>query len=229
MLIGLIAPAGTGKDTAGDYLTEKYGFIKIAFSDAIYAEVAEKYGVDESILKNRTTKESPLSALGGLSPREALQKHGDDRRACNPEYFIEIAEKNIIKTGGNIVISDVRFRNEANMVKKSGGVIVRIIPDGFQSVLSENTARHISETDVVNYPADRLVVNVFGDKKVMLWQIKRFILTAGILPTEQAKKYLKIFKIYAQRKNMSAVAKELGVTRQYISSIIKKGHSAGLY
>ena len=57
-ILGLAGPAGVGKDTVADYLVKAYGFVKFAFSDALYAEVQAAYGLpDQSLLRDRATKE----------------------------------------------------------------------------------------------------------------------------------------------------------------------------
>lgn len=64
--IGLAGNAGTGKDEVANYLVSHYGFIKYSFSDFLYAEVAEAFGLpDESLLRDRETKEvaTPLLAM----------------------------------------------------------------------------------------------------------------------------------------------------------------------
>jgi dephospho-CoA kinase len=58
LIIGLAGKAGTGKDTIADYLVRKYGFVKFAFSDALYQEVQDAFGLeDQDLLRNRDTKE----------------------------------------------------------------------------------------------------------------------------------------------------------------------------
>lgn len=64
LVLGLAGQAGCGKDTVADYLVRRYGFRKFAFSDALYAEVAEAYGLeDQSLLRDRATKEVPTERL----------------------------------------------------------------------------------------------------------------------------------------------------------------------
>ena len=62
--IGLTGHAGVGKDTIADYLAERYGFIKCAFSDGLYQEVQDAFGLpDQALLRGRTTKEMPIAEL----------------------------------------------------------------------------------------------------------------------------------------------------------------------
>ena len=71
--IGLAGAAGSGKSSAAEYLVERYGFIHFSFSDALYREVAEAFGLEnEDLLRDRATKEveTPLLALSECRNRE---------------------------------------------------------------------------------------------------------------------------------------------------------------
>jgi hypothetical protein len=61
-VVGLIGLKGAGKDTAAAFLKTR-GFVRVAFADALYLEVAQTYSVELDLLQNRDTKETPLEAL----------------------------------------------------------------------------------------------------------------------------------------------------------------------
>lgn len=63
IIIGLAGPAGSGKDTVADLLVAHHGYTKLAFADALRAEVCAAFRVPLSTLTERETKEHPLSAL----------------------------------------------------------------------------------------------------------------------------------------------------------------------
>lgn len=63
LLYGLTGLPAAGKDTAADILVSHCGFVKVAFADALYAEVAEAFGVTIASLKHRDLKETPTPAL----------------------------------------------------------------------------------------------------------------------------------------------------------------------
>lgn len=62
-IIALTGSAGTGKDTAADILVTHCGFTKLAFADALRAEVQSAFNVPAELLTRRDLKEMPTEAL----------------------------------------------------------------------------------------------------------------------------------------------------------------------
>ena len=62
-IIALTGSAGTGKDTAADILVTHCGFTKLAFADALRAEVQAAFNVPAELLSRRDLKEMPTAAL----------------------------------------------------------------------------------------------------------------------------------------------------------------------
>lgn len=80
MLIGIIGLRGAGKDTFAGFLQE-LGWVRAAFADALYAEVAQAFGVSVDFLRDRQRKEVPQEELALAKCREAafvkcLTKYG---------------------------------------------------------------------------------------------------------------------------------------------------------
>lgn len=124
-LVALTGLAGSGKDTVADTLVHHHGFVKLAFADALRAEVAAAFAIDPAHLTRRETKEHPISALAldrcldysfakcmaqvlwaaGQSPqqmsaprsaRQILQWWGTEyRRAQDPDYWTTQADNAI--------------------------------------------------------------------------------------------------------------------------------------
>lgn len=123
-IIGLTGPAGSGKDTVADLLVVHAGFVKLAFADALRAEVVDAFCIDPAFLTQRETKEQPmrclalsrcldqsfvirmiaLHTLGGnpinpdapRSPRQILQWWGTDyRRHQRADYWVSLAARKI--------------------------------------------------------------------------------------------------------------------------------------
>lgn len=130
-IIGLVGRMGSGKDTVAALLAMR-GYRRFAFADAIRDEVREA-------IKMRGYVDHPFSPLAiqalfhaeldevdqkPTTPRmrALLQQWGDYRRAQNPNYWTDLTAKDI--HGVDLVaISDVRFPDEADLIRRLGGVV----------------------------------------------------------------------------------------------------------
>ena len=181
-LIALCGAAGAGKDTVADMLPAR----KLAFADALDREVAEAWGVEPHVLRCRETKETPSPLLriervreedeGFLdfravsdqsewrSPRQILQWWGAYRRDQDPDYFVKQT-----RPDGDTVITDVRFPNEAALVRQLGGQLWQIRRPGYEA----GGTGHASDTDGCEFRPDVVLEN-FGS----LDDLRRTVLDA---------------------------------------------------
>lgn len=158
MLIGLAGAAGAGKGSVANFLVAK-GFTEIAFADPIYAAISGMTGISIAKLKDRSLKERPIQGIG-KSPRELLQLFGTEfgRNMIRESVWIDIAMRRAAEVGCSVVITDVRFDNEADAIRISGGAIWKVVRDA-PSCLSGDTAKHASEAGISPCYVDRIVVN----------------------------------------------------------------------
>ena len=66
-IIALTGSAGAGKDTAADILVTHCGFTKLAFADALRAEVQAAFNVPAELLTDRSEKELPTELLAYMA------------------------------------------------------------------------------------------------------------------------------------------------------------------
>lgn len=177
-LVALCGAAGAGKDTVADMLTAR----KLAFADVLYQEVAEAWGVEQHVLRSRETKERPLECLALFrcaddsfvvdshffdhwtkprSPRQILQWWGDYRRAQDPDYFVKRTRQELINwdwatPGSAFVVTDVRFANEAKLIRALGGELWQIQRTGVQA----GGTGHKSDTDGSEFKPERVIHNL---------------------------------------------------------------------
>lgn len=139
MIIGICGLIGSGKDTVADILVQENNFEKISFADKLKDGVASVFGWDRSMLEGKTDvsrtwreqKDDYWSAELGkdVSPRLILQLFGTEcmRQGFYDGIWVSLVKKHIIDNPNkNFVIPDVRFENEANMLKSIHGEVWRV-------------------------------------------------------------------------------------------------------
>jgi hypothetical protein len=139
MIIGICGLIGSGKGTVADVLVEEYGYKKLSFADKLKDGVATIFGWDRDMLEGdsdesrewREQRDPFWSAETGrsITPRLVLQEFGTDcmRNGFDDGIWVSLVKQQIMKTPGvNYVIPDVRFDNEANMIKSIHGEVWRV-------------------------------------------------------------------------------------------------------
>jgi hypothetical protein len=144
LIIGLSGLIGSGKNTAADYLKRSHGFTQLAFADALKDTVGSIFSwprnllegdSDESRIFRETIDEWWGKRLGikNFTPRYALQHIGTDvfRQHFNDSIWILNVERKIAtlqEHGYSVVVTDVRFPNEMDALRKLGSKFLLISP-----------------------------------------------------------------------------------------------------
>ena len=164
-IIGITGQMGSGKSTAASYLKEKYGYTEYAFANPL-KDIAVVMGFNVDQVYGTQDQKLEINKMWGVSGREFLQKFGTDIcRDTLPSLFpnndfgqntiwIKLFEKYCVDNPGvNIVVSDVRFPDEARFITSAGGSIIRIDrtvgPTG-----SSTIAKRIKHTDELDKACD---------------------------------------------------------------------------
>jgi hypothetical protein len=63
------------------------------------------------------------------------------------------------KDAAGLVVTDVRFPNEAEAVAKRGGVMIRVERPGVGPTKDKHGRAHVSETALDDWPFDHVLVN----------------------------------------------------------------------
>lgn len=138
MIIGICGLQGSGKDTLGSILIQKYGFVKLSYAGVLKDIVALLFGWDREMVEG-STKESRewrekvdewwASRLNmpNLTPRYVLQYFGTDlfRNHFHNDIWVAAVERQLHKHK-NVVITDCRFPNEINILKSHGAKLIKI-------------------------------------------------------------------------------------------------------
>jgi len=157
MIIGLSGYAKVGKDEVAQILVKKYGFKRIAFADPIRELLLEINPIlaNGYHLKTIINEEGWTLAKNKEEVRRLLQELGvGARQVLGDDVWVVAALRKMENFKENYVITDVRFENEAVMVRQLGGEIWRIQRPGIQAVNN-----HVSELEMDGYKFDRVLRN----------------------------------------------------------------------
>jgi len=157
IVVGITGAAGAGKGTVASML----GWHEISLADPVYGMIANMTSCSVEQLKDREFKEQVIPWLG-KSPRQLLQTLGTDwgRAMVSKDVWLKIAAHRIrfarVAEGrACIVVPDVRFDDEAEMIREDfGGVIWEVTRPG-----SATCVAHVSEAGISRRLIDRTLVN----------------------------------------------------------------------
>jgi hypothetical protein len=152
MIIGLTGYAQSGKDTVAKMLVDNYGYTRIAFADKIREFL---YETAPDYIKLLVDEVGWDKAKQNSTVRELLQNTGvGARKVFGEDFWISQAFSGK-RDLDNLVITDVRFTNEADYIKWfPGSQLWRVKRLGVEAVNS-----HASETQLDGYPVDQIIVN----------------------------------------------------------------------
>lgn len=184
-LVGIIGRKRAGKDTVAGQLISEFGVQRLAFADRLRRVL---YGVNPILHRyeyhtggHRTLRVQDLVDARGWEVakdnpevRRLLQEIGTVyRNEVDQDAWVTpvLAEADQLRRQGvPVVITDVRFPNEAEAVKAAGGKLVRVYRPG---QLEDAASLHISETALDECLVDYGIVND-GDLEYLLDRASEF-------------------------------------------------------
>ena len=159
MIIGLSGYAQSGKDTVANILVSKYEFERVAFADAIRSILWE---MNPIVKDSGFTLQGVVNAYGWdkakiMFPeiRRLLQELGVSSRASlDEDVWVNAVLRKVNDKTKKYVISDVRFENEAAIIKQMDGYLWRVKRPGIEAVNG-----HVSESEMDGYKVDQILNN----------------------------------------------------------------------
>lgn len=171
-LIGISGAAGAGKDTLASHLAP-FGYVRVAFADPL-RDMALAIDPVVWVCRNDywvTMYLADLVALDGWDKakklpgvRRFLQRLGTEgvRNFLGDDTWVRLAEERIADLGDvPVVITDVRYPNEVDLVRRLGGLWVWVNRPDAAAV-----PRHASETSLDPADADVVVHNTAGPERL---------------------------------------------------------------
>lgn len=160
-LIGLWSPAmRSGKSTAAHHLCLHYGYSVVSFASPLKSMIHTLLCEAGMSFEEATghiwgdLKETPIETLEGYSARYLMQTIGTEwgRETVYQNIWVDVALgqiNRILDTGGRVVIDDMRFENEVEMVQRNAGYTINIVRPG-----TGVTEAHSSEGALKDHPFD---------------------------------------------------------------------------
>jgi len=163
--IALMGRARSGKDSVAAHLVARFAYSRTAFADPL-REAALK--VDPIISAECDTRLSDVVELIGWERakdeypevRRILQHIGQTVRDYDEDFWLNVAARKISAAAGwgvPVVVTDVRYPNEYDALKRAGFTMVRVVRPSEAPPAPHGN--HVSETALDDHEADVTVYN----------------------------------------------------------------------
>jgi hypothetical protein len=166
ILIGIAGPAQSGKSTlAGEFrrLIEFRGqkYAERPFAGPLKRMLAS-IGVDVSDL----SKNAPVPFLDGrITPRVMMQTLGTEwGRSLLPDLWLRVWRHELDDSVHTVCVPDVRFDNEAELIRELGGIVVHVVRKPTANMLA--VPAHASEAGITRMKGDIIFRNDRGIEKM---------------------------------------------------------------
>ena len=136
-----------GKDTFFSIVAERIPARRLAFADELKSECAKACGVTIGQINEDKARFRPL-----------LQWWGTEfRRNQDSEYWLKkmLVSLDALSDWVTVFVTDVRFENEAQLIRSQGGEIIRVIRTNHQE--TGGLVGHASEIEMEGITADYTV------------------------------------------------------------------------
>lgn len=163
-MLGIAGYKGSGKTTFAEFFTNQISadspdapqWLHDSFAAPIRRFAADL--LDISLRDLEAIKEYPQPLLGERSLRQVMQVLGTEwmRNYCGQDVWLNALYARVKRhheSGGPVIISDVRFVNEAEFIRKHGGAVVWIERPGLTS------GEHVSERGLPAHLVDYTITN----------------------------------------------------------------------
>lgn len=159
MIIGITGLKGSGKTTATNYFKMKYNYKEYSLAEPL-KQIAILFGFTNKQVYGSQKDKLEINKKWNICSREFLQKFGTE--ICREQLPLVIPNMNLGKSGiiwvrlmehflnnhndkhnDNIIVSDVRFIDEAQTIKQyENSYILKIVRD---DILKDDFSNHSSE------------------------------------------------------------------------------------
>ena len=167
MLVGILAKKRHGKDTTADYLVENKGFTKTALADPLKDICRILFDFNNEQMFGSLKEE--VDVKWRISPRSAFQFVGTELirnhmgellPEVGDEFWVHHLRNRFINAQTKnpdirMVVCDVRFQNEVDMIHSLGGIVIKVVRPDIES--SDNHSSEIGIDDIDDW--DHQLIN----------------------------------------------------------------------
>lgn len=154
------------------YRQEKFAkFYRVSFADKLkdcISSLSDK-NIDLSTIEGKNSLVEWLN-IDGRNPsyRELLQWFGTSiREKICDDFWIQALFNQ--EDGSNLIVTDVRFKNEVEAIKNKEGIVIRVNRD------ASGAGNHISETELDDYTFEYVIENN-GTLEDLFYKIKHLLI-----------------------------------------------------
>ena len=168
MLVGISGKIVSGKSVSAEYFKTK-GFTEYSFAEPL-KDIAKIFGFTDRQLYGNQSDKLQLHEYWNVSSRKFLQKVGTElfretlpkllpEMNISESIWIDLFKIKLKNSAGNYVVSDIRFLNEAEAIKKLGGIVIKL--ERNNSIFSKDhfEVEHQSEQQIDKIIADYTINN----------------------------------------------------------------------
>lgn len=179
ILLGLAGKKQSGKSTAALSLFENHGFICHAFASPL-KRMLQEIGIDYEACEDATLKERTLRELDilpiDITVRKVMQTLGTEwgRNCIHPQLWGTLMQQQInqsAKINPLQCVTDIRFEDEAYLIRNMGGTVVHIKRPG-----TSTDDSHTSEQGI-DFKNGDITINNDGDLSKMYRSLSALVWT----------------------------------------------------
>jgi len=171
---GLVGKIGSGKTTVAEYLCRAHGYVEYSFAQPLKRGLQLIFRLSDAQIYGAVEK-NEVDPRWGVTPRYLLQQIGTELFRNNITKYIDVSadiwiqnfHRWLNKQSRPVVVSDCRFQDELDALRKAGINVYRIIRPN--NINFTTMGGHSSETQQDMLVVDKEIIN--SGTIEQLWQM----------------------------------------------------------
>lgn len=166
ILIGIAGPAQSGKSTLAGEFRRLVEFRGRKYAEKPFAGPLKRMLASIGVEISDLSKNVPVPFLDGrITPRIMIQTLGTEwGRSLFPDLWLRVWQHELDDGANVVTVPDVRFDNEAELIRSMGGTIVHVTRKPTADMLA--VPAHASEAGITRAKGDIIFRNDRGIEKM---------------------------------------------------------------